>query len=270
MRRLLCALILFSSVCYGQDYYIPRTSHQPRQGNSNRDSIKRTASFISFNLGVSVPLREYAQKTTTTNFMVIGPDSTNGKGFANTGFHGNMNGGVFITPSFGLCTNIAYNDNTFDESTLNALVSTTPSTNCTYTINGSYSIWQIMGGAFGNFQLGRTTTLWVQGMAGLINASFPSFSIYNLPNFPYVSWNFTLPNANAFAYSLNISFEKATSENVSLIATVSYTGAELSYPSLTYNYTSPYYTFPPPYTQHTPVTMAFGSLDISVGLLFHL
>jgi len=270
MRRLLCVFMLFSSVCSAQDYYIPLSSHQLRHVSSYKDSLKKTSSFISFNLGISIPMQQYGEKTTSSNFMVIGPDSTNGKGFANVGFHGNMNGGIFITPSFGVCAKVAYNENTFDESTLNLLVSTTPSTNCTYTINGNYSIWQFMGGIFGNIQLGKTTSVWVQGMAGLINANFPSFSIYNLPNLNYVSWNFTLPNAYNLAYSLSLSFEKATSQNVSLLATLSYTGAELIYPSLTYNYSSPYYIFPPPYTQNTPVTMSFGSLDISVGLLFHL
>jgi hypothetical protein len=274
MRRLLFAFILFASVCHGQDYYIPPANHNPHAGysNSRKDTLKKVTSFISFDLGVSIPLREYAEKTTTNNFMIIGTDSTNGKGFANVGFHGSLCSGVFITPSFGACLKIVYNENSFDESSINTMVNGIPNGNYIYSINGSYNIWQFMVGAFGNFQLGRTTSVWIQGMGGFIDANFPSFSIYNLPPnlfIPYLSWNFTLPDATDFAYSLSISFEKGLSQNVSLIGTASYSGAELVYPGISYNFTGPY-TNLPSYTQTTPVTMAYGSLDISVGLLFHL
>lgn len=269
MRRLLCAFILLASVCNGQDYYMPPVNHHPGHGNNWKDSIKKAAFFFSFDMGVSVPFKDYASRDTTRNFMIIGPDSTNGKGFANAGFHAGFSGGFFLTPNFGLCAKVAYNQNSFDETTLNLLVNG----NYSYSINDNYSIWQFMGGIFGNFQTGKSSSVWLQGMIGLINANFPSFSIYNLPQNlfpPYLSWNFTLSNASDFAWCVSASYEKAISENVSLLGTVCYTGSELVYPSLTYNLSGPYYNLPPPYTQNTPVTMSFGSLDFSVGLLFHL
>jgi hypothetical protein len=268
MRRIVCALILFSSVCSAQDYYMPRVSHRPNDG-SRKDSSKKTATFISLDFGFSIPLRDFGNKDTARNFMIIGPDSTHAKGFANVGFHGSATGGIYITPTFGVCGKIGYNENTFDESTLNLLVNGAYS----YTINGNYSIWQFMGGFFGNFQTRKNSWVWIQAMGGVINANFPSFSIYNLPTnlFPqYISWNFTLPNATDFAYSLSIGYEISLSQNVSFLSTLTYTGSELVYPSLTYDLSGPYYNLPPPYTQNTPVTMSFGSLDFSVGLLFHL
>lgn len=206
--------------------------------------------------------------------MIWGPDSTNGKGFANVGYHGNMSFGAVLSPppgpvAFGICGKIGFDVNNFDEMTLNQLVNGA----YTYSVNGNYTIWQFMGGAFADFQLGRTTSVRIQGMAGLINANFPSFSIYNLPVppfLPYLSWNFTLPDASDFAYSLSIDFEKGISKRTSIALTVSYTGAELSYPGLTYNFSGPYLGLPPAYTQNTPVTMAYGSLDITIGILFHL
>lgn len=265
MKRIFCALILCSSLCKAQEYYVPRSNYKPVHTHSWKDSAHHVSFFFSFGAGVSVPMRDYGSRDTTRNFMVIGPDSTHGKGFANVGFHGNMSGGIFITPYMGFCVKLAYNQNTFDETTLNVLING----QYTYTINGDYDIWQFMGGVFGDFPLGKKSSLWVQGTIGLINANFPSFSIYNLPNLPYLSWDFTLQNANSLAYSASLMYEQAISANVSIIATASYTGSELSYPFMTYEYSGPYTNLPPAYTQHTPVTMSFGSLDFSVGLLFH-
>lgn len=266
-KKILLLLLLFSSICRGQDYYIPQTNHnyQPRQQNTYKDTNKKVSCFFSFDLGISQPLRDYGAKTTSNNFMIIGPDSTNGKGFANLGFHLSISGGIFITPNFGFCTKFTYNQNNFDADYLNLLTTG----QCSYSILGDYGIYEFMGGGFGNFQLGKTTSIWVQGMVGLINANFPAFSIYNLPGYQYLSWNFNLTNSNAFVYSLSIGFEKGLSQNISLIGTVSYSGAELSFIQ-TYYYSGPYTNLPPPYTQATPVTMAFGSLDFSAGLLFHL
>ena len=248
---LFLGLILFYSVCRAQDYYRPPVSHQPRHNNGWKDSV---------------PMRDFGSRDTTRNFMIIGPDSTNGKGFANVGFHASANGGIFITPNFGVSLKIGYNENTFDDATLNLLING----RYDYTINNNYTIWQFMGGVFGNFPLGKKSSLWVNGMAGLINANFPSFSIYNMPNFPAdVSWNFTLPNANDFAYSFSIAYEKPISENISFTGTVSYTGSELAYPSLSWSLTGPYTQLPIYYTQHYPVTMSFGTLDFAIGLLFH-
>jgi hypothetical protein len=218
---------------------------------------------------LSVPLKDFGSKDTARNFMVIGPDSTNGKGFANLGFHGSATGGVYINPQFGFCAKIAYNENTFDGSTLNTIING----NYTYSINSNYSIWQFMGGIFINLQTDKNSAFWFQAMVGDINANFPSFSIYNLParQFPpYLSWNFTLPNANDLAYMVSIGYEKALSRNIGFMVTLSYTGSELVYPSLTYNFTGPYTNLPQPYTQHTAVTMSFGSVDFGAGLIFHL
>lgn len=254
--------------CMAQDYYVPPSSYHPGRIHTWHDSTPRVSFFFSFDVGVSVPLRNYGSRDTTRNFMIYGPDSTHGKGFANTGFHGSISGGIFITPYMGFCVKIAYNQNTFDQSTLNLLVNG----QYIYAINSDYTIWQFMGGVFGNLQVGKKSSLWVQGMAGLINANFPSFSIYNFPlNIfpPNISWNFTFPDANDLAYSLSVSYEKPFSLNASFIATASYTGSELIYPTFTYNLSGPYSNLPPPHTQHTPMTMSFGSLDFSVGLLFH-
>lgn len=273
MKRIFVSLFfaLSSSLftyCKAQDYYVPSADHHHGHAHTWKDSLHRISFFYSFDLGVSVPLRDFGSRDTTHNFMIYGPDSTHGKGFANTGFHGSMSGGVFITPYMGLCAKIGYNENTFDETMLNLLVSG----QYAYSINDNYSIWQFMGGVFGDFPLGKKSSVWVQGMVGLINVNFPSFSIYNLPQNifpPYVSWNFSFPNASDLAYSVSITYEKPISTNVSLTVTGSYTGSDLMYPTLSYTLTGPYSGLPISHTQDTPVTMSFGSLDFSVGLLFH-
>lgn len=266
MKKVFCALLLFSSLCNAQDYYIPHAMHRPGQNHKWSDTTSKITYFFSFDLGVSIPMRDYGSTDTTHNFMIYGPDSTHGKGFAKTGFYGSISGGAFITPNFGVCAKIAYNENTFDESMINLLVNG----QYNYTINDHFVVWQFMGGAFADIRIGKRASVWVQGMAGLIHANFPSFSIYNAYFFPpYISWNFSLPNANDLAYSASLSYEQPISANVSVMLTASYTGAELVYPTLTYNLSGPYYNLPPPYTQHTPVTMSFGSMNLSAGLLFH-
>lgn len=267
MKRILASAVLLLGLvsARAQDYYIPRSNYKPVQSHSWKDSVHHVSYFFSFDMGVSVPMRDYGSRDTTHNFMIISPDSTHGKGFANVGFHTTLAGGVFVTPYMGFCVKIAYNENTFDETTLNGLING----RYTYTVNGNYDIWQFMGGFFGDFPLSKKSSLWVKGMVGLINADFPSFSIYNIPGLPYLSWDFTLQNANNLAYSLSLMYEQNISSNVSVIGTVSYSGAELNFPFMTYEFSGPYTNLPPPYTQHTPVTMSFGSLDFSVGLLFH-
>jgi hypothetical protein len=270
MKKILLSAVLLFLLTRGkaQDYYIPRTNYHPKHIHTWKDSIPRITYFFSFDIGISIPMRDYGSRDTTHNFMIYGPDSTNGKGFANVGFHASVSAGIFITPSVGVCAKIANNVNTFDQSSLNLLVNGQYS----YAINDNYQIWQYMGGIFGNFHLGKKSSLWVQGMVGLINANFPSFSIYNLPQKsfpPNLSWDFTFPDANDLAYSLSLTYEKPISFNVSLIATATYTGSELIYPTFTYSFSGPYTGLPQPYTQNTPITMSFGSLDISVGMLFH-
>ncbi len=266
MKKIIYLFILFSSFCHAQDYYYQPV--QPHQSNYTKpkDTLRFKNYFFSFSIGLSLPVRDYGSRDTSRNFMIYGPDSSHAKGFANLGFHASINGGVFLTPHVGLAVKIAYNENSFDQNTLNTILNG----NYSYSINGNYHIWQIMGGAFVNYRVDKESWLWVQGMVGLINADFPSFSILGLPVFPpQISWNFTLPNANAVAYSLSIGYEKAISQNVSFITTLTYLGAELSYPSLTYDITGPYTGLPLPYTQHYPVTMSFGSIDFSLGLIVH-
>jgi hypothetical protein len=272
MKKIIFLFILFSSFCYGQDYYYPPTQYHSTPYAKPRDSLKGTAFFFSFDLGLSLPVRDYGSKDTARNFMIIGPDSTHGKGFANLGFHAHIEGGVFLSQNYGIAVKIAYNENSFDETTLNGIING----NYDYAINSNYNIWQFMGGVFGNYQADKNSTLWVQGMVGVIEANFPSFTIYNLPASIAppslsISWNFSFPNATDFAYSLSIGYEKRISQNMSFITTLCYSGAELVYPALSYTLTSPYSTTNPffSHTQNTPVTMPFGSVDFSLGLLFH-
>jgi opacity protein-like surface antigen len=274
MKRFIFLFILISSFCYGQDYYNPPPA---RQNAVPYTRLKDTTSannpwFFSFNLGLSVPVRDYGSKDTSHNFMIIGPDSTHGKGFANLGFHASINGGIFLSKNYGIAIKIAYNQNSFDETGLNTIING----NYDYSINSSFFIWQFMGGVFGNYQVDRNSWFWVQGMVGVIHANFPSFSIYNLPAYVAptsldVSWNFTFPDASNFAYSLSAGYEKAISHNVSFITTLTYSGSELVYPGLSYNLTSPFTVTNPFYThtQSTPITMSFGSVDFSLGLIFH-
>jgi hypothetical protein len=258
MKRILFLLILFSSACMAQDYYYqPKPAPYTRPHSAYKDSLHQRMFFLSINAGLSVPLRDYGSKDTAHNFMIIGPDSTNGKGFANIGFHGCIKGGIFLGPNYGLVGKLGLNYNTFDASTLNTIINGY----YYYTINGGFSIWQFMGGAFANFKLEDNQSIWLEGMIGAVDANFPSFTvtIYNL------AFNFDLQNATDFAWSLDMGYEKEITDNVSFVANITYTASELIYPTQTYN--KYYYGS---YTQHTPVTMSFGSLDFSIGLLFHL
>ncbi len=267
-RTMFCFMVLFyfhSSffILQAQDYARPSTHNYTRPyTTSGRDSLRFKKMFFSFNAGVAVPEGEYASRDTAKNFMILGPpDSTDGKGFANIGFHFNLNGGIFITPHFGIIAKAAFDYNTFDEIALNSSLGS----NLSYTIDESYHILQYMFGIFGRFNIDNTSFIWVQGTVGLINANFPSFTgtvIYNKQAYLYT---FSLDNANVFAYSLGFGLEKEIHGPLSFILNASYTGSELSYPTMTYNR---YYTSS--YTQNTPVTMSFGSIDITMGLLFHL
>ncbi len=258
-KRFLFLFILWSSFCTAQDYVQTNRPNYTRPFQKYNDSLRKRNFFISVAFGIAYPTGEYGSKDTAHNFMIIGPDSTNAKGFANLGFHANISAGVFISKHVGVMGKFALDYNTFDVSTLNAYVN---GLNYQYTLNEPFYIKQYMLGLFGNFKTNPTTTIWLQGMAGLISANFPAFTVtINTYNF-----DFNLEDANVFAYSLGLGCEKMISHSTGFLFNLTYTGSELVYPTMSYNR---YYN-PPPYTQNTPVTMAFGSLDFTIGVVFHL
>lgn len=265
IKRLLCILLLCSSLCSAQDYYMPRSPSHPT-GPMNRytakDSLKRKNFFISFNAGVSIPLGDFGKKDTNNLFIIpTNSDSVNAKGFANIGFHFNAKGGVFLTPNIGLLAKIGYSYTTFDANTLNNIINGY----YYYTIVGNYNILQVMGGGFANFPVSQNTSIWVEGMLGNITTGYPSISVSN----GVYTIDISPSTANDLAYSFSFGLEQVINPTLSFMANLSYTGAEISYPTCDYTFIG-YATNPITVHQIHPVTMSYGSIDISIGLMFHL
>jgi hypothetical protein len=259
--------------CGAQDYYTPPSRFRQPVAHNSQDSMRQThvqqstqkPFFFSFNAGLSFPVKDFGNKDTAKNFMVIGPDSTNAKGFANVGFHIAVSGGYFLTPNFGVLAKFGYNYNTFNASALNNIINGY----YYYDIDGSFSIWQAMGGLFGNFQLSHNASFWVQGMIGTMYANFPSFSILLGPE----SINGSLPHSSTLAYSGGIGFEFVITPITSFNINLSYTSSGVIYPTFSYTYLGTYPGWPPngyTYKQNTAVTMNYGDIDLTIGLLFHL
>lgn len=267
MKKALIILItlhlsLYTHVCSAQDTY----RHAPPPGSiyaKYKDTLHQKPFFFSFNAGLSAPLRQFASKDTSANFMILtNNNNSTAKGYAQMGYQGFVNGGIFLSQNLGLLAKIQYNYNTYDVSSLN----TTINGYYYYTLNGNYNIWQFMGGGFFTFKLAHSTNVWVDAMAGDIIANYPSYTALISGIETYSG---TLSQAKDLAYSFSTSLEFVINQNASFLFTVSYTGAILSYPTSTYSETI--YSIPSlPYTQYTPITMTYGSLDFSIGFLFHI
>ncbi len=261
---LLCTFHFSLCTLSAQDYYRhPVTPPENyRQNNHFKDSLQRKSFFFAFNAGLSVPLRSFGSKDTAADFMIpTNSDSTHAKGFATVGFHIDAKAGYFLFPQFGLLAKISYNYNSFDANTLNNIINGY----YYYTVNGGYSIWQFMGGVFGNFQVSPVSSLWIEGMIGDIHANFPSFSVSD----GYVTLTGRLADANNLAGSLSIGIDYTINDNVSFIGSLSYSGATLSYPTSYYTGSGKGYVTSS-YTQIHAITMPYGNLDLSIGLIFKL
>lgn len=267
MKKALIILItfhfsLFTSLCSAQDVY----RHAPPPGSiytKYKDTLHQKAFFFSFNAGLSAPLRQFASKDTSNNFMsLISNNTSNAQGFAQMGYHASVKGGIFLSQNFGVLAKIQYNYNTYDVSALNTILNGA----YYYTINGNFNIWQFMGGGFFNAKLSRNLSVWVDGMAGDIIANYPSFTalIGGLE-----TYSGTVTPSKGLGYAFSTSLEAAINENVSFLFAISYTGAIFSYPTSSYSETIGSATSLP-YTQYTPITMSYGSLDFSIGFLVHL
>ena len=257
-------LSLLTSVhCGAQDYYMPRNpaptiKQQPYR--HLKDSLPKRMYFISVNAGVSVPDGGFGEKDTTGFFMIpTNTDSTHAKGFANVGFHLNVKGGIYLSPTFGLLAKVGYSVHTYDANTLNNIINGY----YYYTVNGNYSIWQVMGGAFLNLPLNELTSIRLEGMLGGIYSNYPTASVSN----SIETINFSLSNASDLAYSLSVSVEQVINDRTSFVAGITYTGATLSYPTATYTYTG---LVTGTYYQRYPISMSYGTIDFSIGMLFHL
>jgi hypothetical protein len=272
IKHILALLVLSSSLCSAQDYYQPpsRFSNTPHThslidtARPKSEQFGQSSFFFSFTAGVSIPMRDFGSKDTSQYFMIpTNTDSTHAKGFANVGFHFTLKGGFSLTPNFGLMADISYNYNTFDAATLNNIINGA----YYYSITGNYNIWQFMGGAFLRFEANPTTFFRIEGMLGDIRSGYPSFSVSNGSE----TISGTLSPASDLCYSFSLGLEEEINETVSFIAEINYTGADLSYPTSRYTYSGfgvppvPPFTF----TQNYPVTMPYGSLKFSVGVLFH-
>ncbi len=262
-RIFLPMFILFTYWCQAQDYYMPRnpaSSPKPQNYARFKDSIPAKRYFIALNLGISIPLGGFGEKDTNQYFMIpTNTDSTHAKGFANVGFHINAKGGIFLSQNFGLLAKVGYSVNTFDANSLNSIINGY----YYYSVSGNYSIWQIMGGAFIRLPISDATSFRAEGMLGGIYANYPTASVSN----SLETISFKLSNASDFAYSLSIGIEQEIDDNFSFTGGITYTGAELNYPTATYTYSG---TVAGTYYQRYPVSMSYGSLDFSIGLIYHL
>jgi hypothetical protein len=255
----------------GQDYYMPHTSHALPPAHSyaqHHDSLPKHAFFASLNFGISIPTGQFAAKDTVSYFMIpTNTDSTHAKGFANVGYHVNFTCGGYLTPNIGLVANLGYEHHSFDANTLNNIINGY----YYYSIDGNYNIYQFMGGGFLCLPLNDgTSNFKFQAMIGGIYANYPnstvSVTVTKGKTYQTENINFQLSNATDFAYSLGISFEQYITDNVSFTTGISYSGAELNYPNALYNYSG---AFTASYYQRYPVSMSYGSFDISIGLAVH-
>jgi hypothetical protein len=255
--------LLTALLCGAQDYYMPRkAAPAPQQYPHFKDSVPKKMYFISVNAGISVPLGGFGEKDTNQFFMIpTNNDSTHAKGFANVGFHINAKGGIYLSQNFGFLAKVGYSVQTFDANTLNNIINGY----YYYSISGNYSIWQVMGGAFISLPINESTFFRAEVMLGGIYANYPTATVSNSVE----SIKFSLSNASDFAYSLNAGIEQVINDNFSFIGSITYTGAELNYPTATYTYLINGVNVGTFY-QRYPVSMSYGSLDFSIGLIYHL
>ena len=258
---------LFTSMlCSAQDYYTPAQKPPPHPKAAAHkpfnDSLRQKPFFFALNAGVSFPILDFGAKDTTGNFMVLtNNNSTDAKGYATIGFHINAKGGYYLTPNFGLLAKVGLNHYGFDASSFN----TTINGYYYYIITGSYNVWQLMGGGFATMPVNSSLSLRGEIMVGGIISNFPDFSadIGGVETF-----SGSLAPAHDFAYSFSGGIEQVINETVSFTSSLSYTGALLSYPTSNYTLTSG--TASKSFYQNYPIFMKYGSIDLSIGLLFHL
>jgi hypothetical protein len=228
----------------------------------SKDSLRPKAFFISVHAGVSIPVSAFGKKDTTANFMILtNTNSSNAVGFAKTGINLSAKGGYSISENFGVLAKVGYNYNAYDANTLNTILNGT----YYYTLSGNYNIWQFMGGGFASYQPNPATTLRFEAMGGGIVANYPNF-LASIGGVETLSGS--LAQAHDFAYSFAICIDQAINQTVSFTGTISYTGALLTYPTSSYTLASG--SVSTSYVQHTPISMPYGSIDFSIGFMFHL
>jgi hypothetical protein len=224
----------------------------------DKDSSRLHHGFFSVDAGVSLPGSNFANTNLGSLFIRQG-DSTHVVGYAYLGFNIHLTGGVFLTKTVGLIAKVSYSHNSFEQGILNADNANLQ----TATVSGNYNIWQFTGGVFKNFQFKNDQSVWIDLMAGCIDANYPQITITDTLS----SYTFLVKNALNVNVQLSVGYEIMIFQGVGLIGTATYSFSELYYSPATYSYTWP---VAENYTQSTPVHMNYGAVDLTIGMVFHL
>ncbi len=233
MKRTLLLFVLFSQACLGQVTNHPNTSA--------KDSVAKKHFFISINYGINLPTDNYGTATNTIASNQI-------QGYAKTGTHANVAGGVRVSGNISLLIKTGLDMNNSDN----------PVTNTQY--SGGFKIWHVLCGVSYEVAPSQYTLLRVYALAGYMVANYPETTI----NVMGITETDAFKNSNSLGYSMGIGFERKFNTTWGLAANLAYSASYLTYPyyNVSINGTI--------VSQSSAISMLYGSAEITVGLVLHL
>lgn len=252
MKKFLLAIILFSSVCNAQDTVSSAKKKHCHFFNFLKDTIRKRHFFVSVNGGLGIPTLDYGKYNGTSSLLLLN-NYSHAEGYAVNGLHTNFTTGYFLIPQLALVAKAGLDISSIDDRIFDKVYPR-------YAFDGGFRIWQFMGGIITRFKIHKKTYVYAQEMAGIIYANFPTFSLSDTLG----SYSIGLNNSISFACNFCVGFENVLTRTISWNYNFGYTFSEFKYPSRVFSVPGASFTY------NQPVTMAYGSMQLTVGFLFHL
>ncbi len=248
MKKILVAIVLFSSMCQAQDTAVSVKKKHNGFINYLKDTTRKRNFFFSLNAGLGIPVLDYGSTDIYKSYVFY--DTNRVVGMAVNGFHFNITAGALFIPQIGIVVKAGMDISSIDERIFSLA-------NPTWHYSGGYKMWQLTGGLIFRFKIAKRSHVFIQPMIGIIQANYPTYTINNdslqLFKASFVS------SVNT-AFNISGGFENELNPTISWYYTLGYTYSRIEYTS--YSFTIP--------SGPMPLVMTFGSMQATVGFIFHL
>ena len=236
----------------------------------NKISIKKTTTAVApedggnklsigLSVGVCIPLQNFGAKTTNT-------DSARVNGYANTGFHYNVNFGYKFSKYVGGMLMVGGSVNSFNTAAFGGNTAFS-----TLTASGPHYIGQYLIGPYLAIPIGKKFSVEVRALVGLMTSSYPKLS--ENASFSYGGYSFggsyeaKYKSGAAFGYNFGLGGKYMVSDHVGITLHAAYAGTNMVYNGLTSTIgasgTTPITT-----TSTTPIHMSIGMINITGGIAY--
>ncbi|MGN7988693.1 outer membrane beta-barrel protein [Pedobacter sp. 22226] len=186
-------------------------------------SYAQNKSTVSFHLGASIPLNDFASKDENNELA----------GYAKTGYSIALGYDYRIIKNFGLQALVKIDNNDFSESDLQRAARTS-GTNWTVTAD-NWNSASFLAGFYYAFPVGTKTDIFFRALAGAVSIKEPATNLAVTANNQNYYINKAEKSSTAFNYLVGIGLKQSISERLAFLANVDYSDSKVEFSDVVYS-----------------------------------